>query len=90
MSAEVTERTYGYHHPDYMCAAAPAITSKQQQNALLVVASVEPEIEMVPASLFSSSRAKRPPAPKARGWQYQLREQATAVLPIGSTGVPGG
>ena len=43
MSAEVLERTYGHHHPDYMRAAAHAITSKQQQNVSLVVSLVEPE-----------------------------------------------
>lgn len=32
MSADVLERTYGHHHPDYMRAAAQAITSKQSQN----------------------------------------------------------
>lgn len=32
MSAEILERTYGHHHPDYMGAAAQAITSKQVQN----------------------------------------------------------
>ena len=43
MSAEMIERTYGHHHPDYMRAAAQAITSKQQQNVSLVVSLVEPE-----------------------------------------------
>jgi integrase len=43
MSAEVLERTYGHHHPDYMRAAAQAITSKQSQNVSLVVSLVEPE-----------------------------------------------
>ena len=43
MSAEMLERTYGHHHPDYMRAAAHAITSKQQQNVSLVVSLVEPE-----------------------------------------------
>ena len=37
------ERTYGHHHPDYMQAAAEAITSKQPQNVSLVVSLVEPE-----------------------------------------------
>jgi integrase len=37
MSAEVLERTYGHHHPDYMRGAAQAITSKQVQNVSLVV-----------------------------------------------------
>jgi len=32
MSAAVIERTYGHHHPDYMRAAAQAITSKQPAN----------------------------------------------------------
>ena len=45
MSAEMIERTYGHHHPDYMRAAAQAITSKQQQNVSLVVSLVEPENE---------------------------------------------
>jgi integrase len=50
MSAEVLERTYGHHHPDYMRAAANAITAKQpgnrpgqRQNVSLVVSLVEPE-----------------------------------------------
>jgi integrase len=43
MSAEMIERTYGHHHPDYMRAAAQAITSKQSQNVSLVVSLVEPE-----------------------------------------------
>jgi integrase len=43
MSAEMIERTYGHHHPDYMRAAAAAITSKQSQNVSLVVSLVEPE-----------------------------------------------
>jgi hypothetical protein len=43
MSAEVLERTYGHHHPDYMRGAAQAITSKQSQNVSLVVSLVEPE-----------------------------------------------
>jgi integrase len=50
MSAEVLERTYGHHHPDYMRAAAAAITTKQPANisgrganVSLVVSLVEPE-----------------------------------------------
>jgi integrase len=43
MSAQMIEQTYGHHHPDYMRAAAQAITSKQQQNVSLVVSLVEPE-----------------------------------------------
>jgi integrase len=43
MSADMIERTYGHHHPDYMRAAAAAITSKQSQNVSLVVSLVEPE-----------------------------------------------
>ena len=43
MSADMIERTYGHHHPDYMRAAAQAITSKQQQNVSLIVSLVEPE-----------------------------------------------
>ena len=43
MSADMIERTYGHHHPDYMRAAAQAITSKHQQNVSLVVSLVEPE-----------------------------------------------
>jgi hypothetical protein len=43
MSAEVLERTYGHHHPDYMRAAAQAITSKQSQNVSLVIPLVRPE-----------------------------------------------
>jgi integrase len=43
MSAEVLERTYGHHHPDYMRGAAQAITSKQSQNVSLVISLVEPE-----------------------------------------------
>jgi integrase len=43
MSAEMIERTYGHHHPDFMRAAARAITTKQQQNVSLVVSLVEPE-----------------------------------------------
>ena len=50
MSAEMIERTYGHHHPDYMRAAAQAITSKQPANisgrggnVSLVVSLVEPE-----------------------------------------------
>jgi integrase len=44
MSAEVLERTYGHHHPDYMRGAAQAITSKQSQNVSLVISLVEPEV----------------------------------------------
>jgi integrase len=43
MSAQMIERTYGHHHPDYMRGAAQAITSKQPQNVSLVVSLVEPE-----------------------------------------------
>jgi lipopolysaccharide/colanic/teichoic acid biosynthesis glycosyltransferase len=50
MSAQMIERTYGHHHPDYMRGAAAAITTKQQQNisgqpknVSLVVSLVEPE-----------------------------------------------
>jgi hypothetical protein len=50
MSAEMIERTCGHHHPDYMRAAAQAITSKQPANisgrggnVSLVVSLVEPE-----------------------------------------------
>jgi integrase len=43
MSAEMIERTYGHHHPDYMRAAAAAITSKQSGNVPLVVSLVEPD-----------------------------------------------
>ena len=43
MSAEMIERTYGHHHPDYMRAAAQAITSKQSQNVSLVIPLVKPE-----------------------------------------------
>jgi len=50
MSAQMIERTYGHHHPDYLRAAAAAITTKQQQNisgrqanVSLVVSLVEPE-----------------------------------------------
>ena len=50
MSAEMIEKTYGHHHPDYMRAAAAAITTKQPQNVSghpanvsLVVSLVEPE-----------------------------------------------
>jgi integrase len=32
MSAQMIERTYGHHHPDYMRGAAEAITSKQPAN----------------------------------------------------------
>jgi integrase len=44
ISAEVLERTYGHHHPDYMRAAAQAITSKQSQNVSLVIPLVRAEI----------------------------------------------
>jgi integrase len=43
MSAEMIERTYGHHHPEYLRAAAEAITAKQSQNVSLVVSLVEPE-----------------------------------------------
>jgi hypothetical protein len=43
MSAEMIERTYGHHHPDYMRGAAEAITSKQPKNVSLVVSLVDPE-----------------------------------------------
>jgi integrase len=43
MSAQMIERTYGHHHPDYMRGAAQAITSKQSQNVSLVVSLVELE-----------------------------------------------
>jgi len=50
MSAQMIERTYGHHHPNYMRGAAAAITTKQQQNisgqsknVSLVVSLVEPE-----------------------------------------------
>jgi hypothetical protein len=50
MSAQMIERTYGHHHPDYMRGAAAAITTKQPQNisgqpqnVSLVVSLVEPE-----------------------------------------------
>ena len=43
MSAEMVERTYGHHHPDYLRDAARAITSKQSQNVSLVVSLVEPD-----------------------------------------------
>jgi integrase len=43
MSAEMIGRTYGHHHPDFMRAAAQAITSKQAQNVSLVVSLVEPK-----------------------------------------------
>jgi integrase len=45
MSAEMVERTYGHHHPEYMRAAAQAITSKQSQNVSLVIPLVKPENE---------------------------------------------
>ena len=50
MSAQIIERTYGHHHPDYMRGAAEAITAKQPANisgrsgnVLLVNSLVEPE-----------------------------------------------
>ena len=50
MSAAILERTYGHHHPDYMRAAATAITAKQPvnvsgraENVSLVVSLVEPK-----------------------------------------------
>jgi integrase len=50
MSAQILERTYGHHHPDYMRGAAAAITTKQpvnisgrSGNVLLVNSLVEPE-----------------------------------------------
>jgi hypothetical protein len=43
MSTEVLERTYGHHHPDYMRAAAQAISSKQSQYVSLVIPLVRPE-----------------------------------------------
>jgi hypothetical protein len=45
MSTGMVERTYVHHHPDYMRAAAQAITAKQSQNALLVISLVKPEKE---------------------------------------------
>ena len=45
MSAEMVERTYGHHHPEYMRAAAQAITSKQSQNVSLVIPLVKQENE---------------------------------------------
>jgi integrase len=45
MSAQMLERTYGHHHPDYMRAAAQAITSKQSQNVSLVIPLVKHENE---------------------------------------------
>jgi integrase len=41
MSAEVLERTYGHHHPDYLKDAADAITSKTSQNVPLVISLAE-------------------------------------------------
>lgn len=32
MSTDMIERTYGHHHPDFMRAAAAAITTKQSVN----------------------------------------------------------
>jgi integrase len=46
MSAEILERTYGHHHPDYMRGAAQAITSKQPQNVPLVVSLVAGQASM--------------------------------------------
>jgi integrase len=43
MSVEIIERTYGHHHPEYLRAAAEAITAKQSQNVSLVVSLVEPQ-----------------------------------------------
>ena len=50
MSAQMIERTYGHHHPDFMRGAAAAITTKQPvnisgqpQNVSLVIPLVEPE-----------------------------------------------
>ena len=43
MSAEMIERTYGHHHPEYLRAAAEAITAKQSRNVSLVVSLVAPE-----------------------------------------------
>jgi integrase len=45
MSAEMVERTYGHHHPEYMRAAAQAITSKQSRNVSLVIPLVKQENE---------------------------------------------
>jgi integrase len=45
MSVEMVERTYGHHHPEFMRAAAQAITSKQSQNVSLVIPLVKPEKE---------------------------------------------
>jgi integrase len=41
MSAEMLERTYGHHHPDYLKGAADAITSKTPQNVSLVISLAE-------------------------------------------------
>jgi integrase len=41
MSAEILEKTYGHHHPDYLKDAADAITSKTPQKVSLVVSLVE-------------------------------------------------
>jgi integrase len=50
MSAQMIERTYGHHHPDFMRGAAAAITTKQPtnisgqpKNVSLVIPLVEPE-----------------------------------------------
>jgi hypothetical protein len=45
MSAEMVERTYGHHHPEYMRAAAQATTAKQSENVLLVIPLVKAEKE---------------------------------------------
>jgi len=45
MSAEMVEPTYGHHHPEYMRAAAQAITAKQSQNVSLVIPLVKAEKE---------------------------------------------
>jgi integrase len=41
MSAEILEKTYGHHHPDYLKDAADAITTKTPQKVSLVVSLVE-------------------------------------------------
>jgi hypothetical protein len=45
MSAEMVERTYGHHHPEYMRAAAQATTAKQSANVSLVIPLVKAEKE---------------------------------------------
>lgn len=40
MSAEVLEKTYGHHHPDYLKDAADAITSKAPKDVSLVISLV--------------------------------------------------